>query len=759
MSLKKALQVAQENVAFSFLLMISSIAGLKDFFGLIIPSGNGVYFVWLALFATVIYTIRRNSKIAKWPALPVSAKLFDPFRDASQNAVRRDALPRKGLVGELKELVFVSANKHIIVTGQSGAGKTTMVTELLQAAVAPNYKIVDFRNYQEFHSQFLTRANARSTEHVREKVLIEKFSAFLQNNRCSVRDAFDPAYDLSLFESLWKDLARHVEDVVDNSPDTVYVFDQIERVIHLIRNDLRQGNAEINGYEVLLFLKLVGTLRRIKTVRTVFVIRAEYLYQSLDFLESEPTGPTISRGDNVTYFLCPGINSDTDPEAINKIRSNLNTIEGMNFSINDFEHVTQIDSRAFSNSFMLQLCGYVVEHYFEADPRVKKLLHDRQDRFYALRYYLDYLINDFARENGSGENIHFLKAVMFALAVENKATSQAASVDRLAALAHLPTDEVEEYIKFLQSKGLVKSDPAKLQRTYRFVHEVVADFIIEDEQFSTSPHYRDGIRGLSEAHARQGKLTRLSRFPNLVLDWFADWNVALLLIWLFYIFGALKILFAQTCQVVWPLFRMIPQSVSCELDNKLYLPVYATHCVWLMFIYIVSRGTFLNIFPVGRFRLAAQSLPIIGVVSAFLLSQSPALLTLPVVFVGFVMGWSLVLASWLGRVKGWFAVNCFKWGARTLLNMGFAMILSFLAVLTFSKHPVAIEFFKMVASTEVMQLLFGADAGPDDVAVATIYIVSLLMIYFWWHIAPEQQSRTAIASSLTQHDRSRTEAL
>jgi len=759
MTFKKALQIAQENVAFTFLLMVSSIAGLKDFFGMIVPSGSGVYFVWVALVAAVVYTIRRHSKIASWPQLPETAGLFDPFRDATKKMGKKDALSRNGLVYELKDLIYNSISKHVIVTGQSGAGKTTMVTELLRDSIAPKLSMVDFRNYQDFYRQFMSKANASSADHVREKKLSDRYTSFLKSNRCSVRDAFDPAFDLSAFNALWQELSVFLVEVVETRPETVYVFDQIERIIHLIRNDLRQGHAEINGYEVLAFLKLVGILRRVRTVRTVFVIRAEYLYQSLDFLVSEPAGTSITRGENVTYFLCPGINSDTDPQAVNEIRDNLAMIKGMEYAVEDFEHITQIDNRAFSNSFLLQLCGYVVENYLEQDARVRTFLNERQNRAQALRYYLDYLINDFAQDIGSNDNVHFLKAVMFALAVENKATSQAVAIERLAGLSHLPINDVKAFVAFLEKKGLVKSDPAKLEPTYRFVHEVVADFIIEDEQFSTAPQYRDGIRGLSEAHARQDKLTKLKRFPSLISDWFADRNVALCCIWVFYAFGASKILFSQTCEFTWPFFQWMPFSVACELDDRLYLPVYAMHCIWLMFIYILSRGTLLNIFSEGGLHVAAHFLPIIGVASAFLLSQSPGLLTLPIVFVGIVMSISLIVASFDGTVKGWFAASCRTWGIRTLVNMFFATLLTCLAVVTFSENPAAIEFFKWIASTRVMQWIFGTTAGPQDVTTTTIYLFSFLMIYFWWHIVPEQQSRTSIASNLTLHDRSRVEAI
>src|SRR5207244_2382877 len=100
----------------------------------------------------------------------------------------------------------------------------------------------------------------------------------------------------------WQALEHFLSSAItgDNTEPTVFVFDQVERLISLATAVNMDGKSEVDGLDVWLFLRLIAFLRTETRVRTIFIIRAEYLYHSLEFLEK--LAATSANVDQVTVI-------------------------------------------------------------------------------------------------------------------------------------------------------------------------------------------------------------------------------------------------------------------------------------------------------------------------------------------------------------------------------------------------------------------------------------------------------------------------
>jgi ABC-type transport system involved in cytochrome c biogenesis permease subunit len=177
----------------------------------------------------------------------------------------------------------------------------------------------------------------------------------------------------------------------------------------------------------------------------------------------------------------------------------------------------------------------------------------------------------------------------------------------------------------------------------------------------------------------------------------------------------------------------------------------------MTFIYYIDRGflryTLRN--PIAKF--LSKMMPVLGAGQAILFCQSPELFLVPVVSVGALMAalliWGAIDGSFVGRI----AKESRQWGLRTLFNMVFAATLMLVTALVLWQEPGARAFWNHVGSVISNSLAIHVPSTGSDLIVYWMYFVNLVMIYFWWHIRPEQQSAIALAASLALHDRTHIE--
>jgi len=91
------------------------------------------------------------------------------------------------------------------------------------------------------------------------------------------------------------------------------------------------------------------------------------------------------------------------------------------------------------------------------------------------------------------------------------------------------------------------------------------------------------------------------------------------------------------------------------------------HVIWLSFIYSINKNYFSHVFRSKAMRLGGELMGTVGALMAVWLSQSPALLLLPVVAGGMMMGSLLVIGSFNGTFVQREAYINRDWGKLTLL--------------------------------------------------------------------------------------------
>src|SRR6185312_5640076 len=130
------------------------------------------------------------------------------------------------------------------------------------------------------------------------------------------------------------------------------------------------------------------------------------------------------------HFLCQGINENSAPGGVRAITDDFQSITAASHFSHHFERICSLDNPAFSNTFMTQLFGYMVEHFFNKDERITKQLKEDGDIALSLKYYFEYLLNDYQRES-TFEKVEFLKVIMFTIAVHGRTVGQAVTLGRI----------------------------------------------------------------------------------------------------------------------------------------------------------------------------------------------------------------------------------------------------------------------------------------------------------------------------------------
>ena len=748
------------------ILFVAALMGLKDLFVLFVPTSfasvmdpatTAVVGVLIVVGVLYIFRFRQRGRLEGLHVFPTEPKLFNPFK---MNAMQPNIWPRTGEVERLAQQLRDCAHRHLVVVGQSGAGKSTLVREMLIPLISKDYDngkdILPFDTYGAFALDLVKRFPGNSEALLLQGKLATEYKKVTEGS-LSVREAFDPLFENERAKKLADSICAYLSRAIGEKP-FVFVFDQIERYLQLLASDTKRHSTAISGFDAYFFIRIIQCLRLMPHVRTVFVIRAETFYNVFEFLILVAARDTKNDAGSVSTFICPGINAQSTPEAIKGIRDDFKKIAGADAYLQEFEFMTGLYNRELSNTFMIQLIGFVTEHFFDSDPRVKDMLKGKKDRVVAIRLLFDILFEDFSRVSLRPDSLDLLKAILFSIAIENRTTGQAVSQERIAALTHIPPPTVEAGVKFFQGRGILRRETGGGEPCFRVGHDVIGDYVIESEQFAIDPNLRDGIRSLSESRVATSEMTKIDRYSSLTSDLSGHWDVGLVFIWLFIVFGAAKILISPFCELSYKvLSRYAPQALTCAVVNRSYATTYIMHVIWLSFIYSINKNYFSHVFRSKAMRLGGELMGTVGALMAVWLSQSPALLLLPVVAGGMMMGSLLVIGSFNGTFVQREAYINRDWGKLTLLNMCFTASLTMPALLVLWSDEIATRFWNE-AGASLSGILNGVIFMQND-AIATIWLIFMngLMIYFWYHIRPVQQGRISFASRLSSHDRSQTE--
>ena len=331
---------------------------------------------------------------------------------------------------------------------------------------------------------------------------------------------------------------------------------------------------------------------------------------------------------------------------------------------------------------------------------------------------------------------------------------------RASLLVHLPEEDVERILSFVKGLGIVVNESAQGTAAYRIVHDVMADHILQSEEFSIKPLWRVGIEGLIEQRISERHITKIDRIPSLLRDCMPPLSitaVGVLLIYFFFFHGVATVTFEAACQVSLDRLSWLPVIVGLPADCPQYrwehLVVMVPHLLWLWYIYDVTVGYLLRVTD-GPLRAFVATMPSIGAALAIVCAHYPQLMTVPIGAVGLMLSVALIWGCLSGTFVGEAAKVNFAWRLRTLGNMVFSLLLTAVMIANFNDAPptFAIISFSDFDFKDLPQAVgqFVEQAWPSSVSLIAF---SVLMSYFWLHIFAVQQSTEASAARLAYHDR------
>lgn len=717
-----------------------------DLFGFL--DGPPVYGLCVLAFVLlwIVYHILRLYRISSYPPYPETPGVFFPFYDKDDEI---SLWPRDEEAKRLTKLIINSTDAHVLVSGPSGAGKSTLISHFVRPLLEKNNKeIYYFNSYTSFIEDILNINGLNASNKIDIRSAIDIYRKFISENNCSFSDAIDPTFQMHDADHVWSSIEPLIQKIYHNR-DTVFVFDQVERVIHLLSPNQGDQSSNINGYDLYFFVRLIGLMRELQSTRTIFVLRSEYVFQSLELIDIVTDLKSGIHSSNISYFVCPGVNIISSPEAIDCIREDYRRISIMNNEYRTFEKILRIDSRTYSNTFMIQIIGFIIENYYYEDIRVQDYFNDRANREYFLALYFEYLIQNFEREVFGEWTAPTLKCVLFSVACENRINGKPCSLTRCAALMHQPPNRVQEGLEYLVKLMVLSVEWIDGEATYRLAHDRLSDHILESDYFVVDVQLSESIRSLVETGVSNESITHVSHFSHPIYDWFRAPNFQLFGLWLFYIIGLIALLFPRSIDFTSNIFSINVNNLDGIYHQYSYSMIYFVQFLWVTYIYLLNMNYLQKTIKSKYMKNICNSMTIIGSALGVYTIYNQWFFLLPILIVGIMLGLILIISSLCGEYKGRSYQNNQRWGWRTLFNMLFALsMVSIIWGLFFLRKNGSTELSALNLPTEIFGL-----PTLDFAILVTTGLMSLVMVWFWYHIYPEQQSEIGISARLAAYDR------
>ena len=667
------------------------------------------------------------------------------------------------------------------MTGSSGAGKSTLVTNLYRREYVEDADTYyQFSDYDHALLKFLRGLRCPTPELVATQQRVSaSVSQTLQDHPYEITRSLQELSGLPEAQHAWGQLEQFLSEFLKGTKRFLFVFDQVERYLFLLRQSAASAPrapsatgapsapgapSAVNALELYLIKRVLDLLRQAENCRTIFVIREDFLYRSLEFLLNK-SSPGTADDPNATFriFLCEGINPDNSPQAVGDISRNfLDAVPYLEKFADRFHDLVGLKSSVGANPFLTQLSGFMIENFHGKDKRIAKFLSTGKSSDEVLPLFFDYVERDFLSNNPDTANVQLLRAVLYGIALETKSTGLPASVGRVAAIAHVPETFAQEVYDYLMPRRIVISEKQEFGPAIRFTHDLLAEFVFHSDAMSFDAVLKEGETKLSENHVPSEDLEKLPRWAHFIDD-ITHPSIGFVAIWIFYLFGLYRI--ASTWGVGLPLWGLnikfnpehcdalhayitdlLPRheifaTTSCAESRWYYPVVFVMHCLWVTYIYVVNRNYIQHVAKSRLARGIGALMPAIGSALGVLLAFSPIVHVLPVTAVGTIYALLLFYLgyAWRERAPEFSDMN-FVRGSYTMANMLFTLAL---VVMVWASYPPGNPF---VAWGQEKAGPFMADLGMSAAGQVALlhsfwlYATLLLMIYYWSSLRVTHQS-------------------
>jgi hypothetical protein len=180
-----------------------------------------------------------------------------------------------------------------------------------------------------------------------------------------------------------------------------------------------QPSSSDFSYQVYFLILVLKALRGLKNARAIFSIREDALFESVDFLSYSLDKPgDADRGFRYMYFS--GINTKTaDPGVVDQIIRKFNQANPQ-IKWTVLSRFLTMQNRSVSNTFFIQLTGYMIEHFSRKDKNIVEIIERGGVPSDLLPLFFDQLIAGFYRRYPLSISYDILRIVLLTIAIENK---------------------------------------------------------------------------------------------------------------------------------------------------------------------------------------------------------------------------------------------------------------------------------------------------------------------------------------------------
>jgi hypothetical protein len=679
-------------------------------------------------------------------------------------------------------------HSHTILTGPSGSGKSTFLKRVVKPALGEEHFIFN-SSYFDLTNTFIDSIPTPDELAPKRMDLDAEIIEFLARtiklsiNQVLQDTALFPVPAFFRIPPALVEIGDHAEtfirEALEGKPTTYFVFDQIERFLSDLKHLQARPDEAIRAVSIYIVIRVFKTLRQLDNTRTIFAIRSDFLFASIDFLSYSLDSPDDA--DAVfRYFFFNGINISTSRKAINEIRLQYQLVNSP-VTWPAFESFTALNSKSVSNTFLTQLSGYMLENFGKSDARVAEIVSSGGTPGDYLQIFFEHLIAGFHQAHRGVVNHNIFKAVVLTIAVENGTSGDAITADRISRLSHIPQRFVDPVVAYLLSRHVLKKEGNSGKDLFRFSHDLLFDHVVDSPEFQGRDDLHKGMERLAEHKIPDSKLIEVPTYGSFFeeLQQLQVPALSLLAYWLFA--GTLSVsstwpllplgdelrkwdpLAQATCGWLFGIYNrvidLLPVIIrhffvvtDCKSIGSYSIAIAIMHIAWLWYIYKLERGYFRYVFfdrPI--FKAMAAGLIPLAAAFGMLVGFSPNLCVIPLTVVGLGMSILLGIVAYQVGVNSPFGKLNRQWALRTAMNMIFtALLLVNLHSFMVSNLPAYSE-----ARDSMKSDIF---LGFGDPAVIVFWMTSFFLCWFLMHISPEQQSAISMAARLTQFDVTRNQS-
>jgi hypothetical protein len=655
------------------------------------------------------YNIRSQLLLAP---MPEANGMVTPF--ASQT----DFVPwQRSVAGEIAEKIMESHDRHLLLIAPSGAGKSILLDRLIGQHIPG--EMIRCETIEEYETPILSLLN-EIEKACQSEAVSKALYPFIEHDRA--RRIFSQE-DLNSLENA-------IISAIDGKK-LLFVFDQVERYFALAqKQSLSDYDQFLSTTEAI--KTILSCVRRSNDARSVFAIRSEFFFGSLGQLFN-----TGKNGENiekiVDFFFMYGANFAADQTVRAQIDSELRKSRGMSRGQSNLYTVSRFDIPEHSDTFTLRLGLFLLGAIESHNPAFKRAQgSDSADEYVDI--LLDLSFNAFVKAMPMRPTRNLFDTVLYALALENKVIGNAASLSRIAGLAHFPLQEVKDLVLKLKQHGVVLEQQFEGESKFRISHDRISDRILSSDLLDINSITTESLRFLTEPNNRHLPLTIPNFFPKALETSMERWfSVSYVSIVMFIVFGLCRLSFpvetsgfVHSITAALGIASYLPQP-SYYFDPIYYLPHFFCHVAWVSFIDRVYRGYLRNI-PIKWFAVTASLFAGAGVLMGVFVSFTPSLFFVPIAVVGLALGVLAVVATLQLSLKGETRRKSLAYGVRTAINM-VMMIIAFSFLLQFHLDLVLVQ-----------QIAGPLGVSAEEFLLALIYVESAGLLWFWAHIRAEQNT-------------------